>query len=201
LCVPRYEATIGVEAKVIRPTLAKPQKSPNTFGISRAAGLLCSGFPYAGLIAFVDAEPSPESAYIDVIAYRVVDPEQARCELVGSTRMDPFPYDTTERHYERLVSRAPPEIAIACLGLMLQRRAAAPELRVREEIDAQGCTSPITRTALGRGHLGAALKDGPTALLSVRPEMLWTFLGLIRPPVFATATCLGWRWQGGNFGS
>lgn len=98
--VPNYINSVAIEAKVCRPTLSKPRKSPDSLGVSQTNGLLDIGFKNVGALHFVTAEKSPEKDWQGYRVARIDDSDIATD--VGLTKLDHFPLKYCDLHYQRI---------------------------------------------------------------------------------------------------
>lgn len=112
-----FERSIAVEVKVIRPTLPKKGKSPNSFGTTQANGLLLDGFPYVCILYVIMTEPTKAEDYrqIQITGAPIANKEEARQDITKYlesspfTNYDPFPMESTERLFGKLSKMAIPQ--------------------------------------------------------------------------------------------
>ncbi|MBU4611778.1 hypothetical protein IMZ29_14910 [Achromobacter sp. GG226] len=117
----RFDRTIAIEAKVVRPSMKRPGRNANAMGRSQVEGLLRDGFPYVGLVhvsvperlppdlhwrvPVMSGKPGPNGELVDTGDYYVVDP---------------FPIWSAERQERRLMAlKLPSEVGYRVIGMTL----------------------------------------------------------------------------------
>ncbi len=103
------DKTMTAEIKIIRASYNRQDRSPNEFGYSQCRSLLELGFPYVSLVHVIVSDRSPEEAWEDVPAYRIIN-DQGKAESAGMERMDTMPWRLIERAFGRLTKNAGTEL-------------------------------------------------------------------------------------------
>lgn len=96
-----FSQSLAIEAKVIRASFEKQNKSPNQFGFTQAAGLLNIGFPYAAVMHIIVSDISPSQSWQEMLVGTVQSDET----ISGLTECfaDPLPLKLLDRALGRLV--------------------------------------------------------------------------------------------------
>lgn len=114
---------IGIEAKIVRPTIAKPYRNANTMGEKQAKGLLRDGFPFVGLLHISIPEPLPKEMHwsLPIMSNKL----GSNGELVATgefASLDWFPTVHAERHEGRILAlNLPPPIAYKIISFNLSK--------------------------------------------------------------------------------
>lgn len=96
-----FSQSLAIEAKVIRASFEKQNKSPNQFGFSQAKGLLNIGFPYVAVMHIIVSDISPSQSWQEILVGTV----QSNDTIVGLTKCfsDPLPIKLLDRALGRLI--------------------------------------------------------------------------------------------------
>ena len=115
--------TIGIEAKIVRPTIEKPSRNANSMGETQAKGLLRDGFPFVGLLHISIPEPLPkEMRWSLPIMSNELGPNGELVETGEFASLDWFPTVHAERHKGRILALdLPLSIAYKVISFNLSR--------------------------------------------------------------------------------
>lgn len=76
-------------------------KSPGSYGVSQARGLLGCGFPYVAVAHLIVSDSSPKESWREVAITRLLD-ESGRCEPLRNVKAGMMPADLIRRSFGRL---------------------------------------------------------------------------------------------------
>ena len=101
--VPHPDLMAAIEVKVLRLPVAKRHKDTASSGVKQAKGLVRDGFPFAGILHLILAEPSPKEDWRSLKVARVIHEETGEVEILPDERpYDPIINDGAERQFGRL---------------------------------------------------------------------------------------------------
>lgn len=152
--------TMAVEIKVIRATFLKQGKSPNSLGMSQAAGLVEMGFPYVSVAHLIVSDESPEKEWRPMKLLRVVNSD-GLCQFLPDVNVDCMPMDLMRRAIGKMQTARPnPFIGLAAVYLGSDDA----------QITGHGSTwHPETMPASPITKINTALLDRIADLLEKRP--------------------------------
>lgn len=118
----QIDRAVAIEAKVVRPTFERPDKTANSLGATQALGLLEDGFPFVGLLHISVPGPLPADLHLKVPHISGVDSKLNPVETGETSIIDPFPIYSAERQLGRLEALGLPEtVGYGSIGFTLSK--------------------------------------------------------------------------------
>jgi hypothetical protein len=117
------DRAIGIEVKVVRPTMENPSRNANSTGQKQALGLVRDGFPFVGLAHICIPERLPDELHLRVPWMSTKFGPKGEVQMLDKhMNVDPFPLICAQRQFGRLrAMNLPREVGYKVLSVELSR--------------------------------------------------------------------------------